>query len=101
VAGLMEKSVSVNKRVNVAVTVGGFAMGSSPTLTHDSKPPDFFPISAYGGAEIVSIISPAGVMKMDDEIAVVGGHAIVEIDLANGLQVSNGLSLTFWVKKEP
>jgi hypothetical protein len=25
---------------------------------------------------------------MDDEIAVVGGHAIVEIDLANGLPVS-------------
>ena len=61
-----------------------------PTLTHDSKPPDFFPMFAYGGAGIVSIISPGGVTKMDDEIAVVGGHTIVEIDLANTLPVSNG-----------
>ena len=70
-------------------------------LTRDSKPPDFFPMFAYGGAGIVSIISPGGVTKMDDEIAVVGGHAIVEIDLANALPVSNSLSLTFGEKNEP
>jgi hypothetical protein len=56
---------------------------------------------AYGGAGIVSIISPGRVTKMDDEIAVVGGHAIVEIDLANGLPVGNGLSLTFGEQNEP
>ena len=56
---------------------------------------------AYGGAGIVSIISPGRVTKMDDEIAVVGGHAIVEIDLANGLPVGSGLSLTFGEQNEP
>ena len=35
---------------------------------------------------------------MDDEIAVVRGHTIAETDLANGLPVSNGLSLTFGKK---
>jgi hypothetical protein len=35
---------------------------------------------------------------MDDEIAVVRGHTIAESDLANGLPVSNGLSLTFGKK---
>ena len=56
---------------------------------------------ADGGAGIVSISSPGGVTKMDDKIAVVGGHTIVESDLANGLPVGNSLSLTFGEKNEP
>jgi hypothetical protein len=63
------------------------------TATHESKPPDFFPLLAYGGAGVVSILAPGRVPKMDDEITVVGGHTIVERDLANSLPVSNGVSL--------
>jgi hypothetical protein len=38
---------------------------------------------------------------MDDEITVVRGHTIAETDVANGLPVSNGLSLTFGKKNKP
>ena len=56
---------------------------------------------AYGGAGIVPIFSPGRVTKMNDEITVVRGHPIAETDLANGLPVSNGLSLTFGKENEP
>jgi hypothetical protein len=70
---------------------------STSTITPNSefglKPPDLLPVYTDGGAGIVPIISPGRVMKMDDEIAVVRDYPIAETDLADGLPVSNGLSL--------
>jgi hypothetical protein len=68
--------------------------------TPDSKPPNFLPVFANGGAGIVPVISPGRMTKMDDEIAVVRRHTIAETDFANGLPVSNGSSLTLGKKNK-
>ena len=72
-----------------------------PFLGELLKPPNLLPIFAYGGAGIVPIFSPGRVTKMDDEITVVRGDTIAEADVANGLPVSNGLSLTFGKQNKP
>jgi hypothetical protein len=52
-------------------------------------------------ATAVSDLLTMSQAQLDDEITVVRGHTIAEADVANGLPVSNGLSLTFWEENKP
>src|ERR1041385_1178243 len=54
-----------------------------PTRPPFPEPADLLPILAERGFWVILVTPPAGVMEVDDEIAVIGGHSIVEGNLAD------------------
>src|SRR5688500_9545902 len=52
-----------------------------------------FTVLANGGGDLIFIIQARGMLKMNHKIAIIRGYPILEMDLAYGLPVSDGLPL--------
>src|ERR1700694_1363554 len=62
-------------------------------IPRSSEPANLLAASAHGRGGVVPVLAPGGVAEVDDEIAVVRGHAVGERDSPDGLPVDDVLPL--------